>query len=280
MSPAPIFVNESGRHWYTALNAHRHFAATVPGTSRVWTNCDRVFVGMKRHLPFVRQDFARIRADIYPIRLWTVAVFLAGAMPLLRKRGIARIAIGDEYDTSRRVTSNNVTHYDGLYDQSRWFDNALTRYFHRKGWGITVFSPLRQLSELLIQKTLVERYPDLQRHQMSCHAHRRGSRAAVQALPRMSADRGTLRHRRRSRCGSPRARSIACVRCRSSPKQGSRDRAAHVGASAVQARGQARQRAATSKCCNCVDAERPVEGCPRTRAPAPESLAGGGATSA
>ena len=169
-SPVPIFVNESGRHWYTALNAHRQFAATVPGTSRVWTNCDRIFVGMKRHLPFIRQDFARVRSDMYPIRLWTVAVFLAGAMPLLRKRGIARIAIGDEFDTSRRVSWNNITHYDGLYDQSRWFDNALTRYFHRKGWGITVFSPLRQLSELLIQKTLVERYPDLQRQQMSCHA--------------------------------------------------------------------------------------------------------------
>ncbi len=169
-SPVPIFVNESGRHWYTALNAHRHFAAAVPGTARVWTNCDRVFAGMKRHLPFVRPDFARVRADIYPIRLWTVAVFLFGALPLLRKRGIARIAIGDEYDTSRRVTAHGITHYEGLYDQSRWFDNAMTRYFHRKSWGVTVFSPLRQLSELLIQKTLVERYPDLQRHQMSCHA--------------------------------------------------------------------------------------------------------------
>ena len=32
--------------------------------------------------------FDRVRADIYPLRLWTVAVFLFGALPLLRARGI------------------------------------------------------------------------------------------------------------------------------------------------------------------------------------------------
>ena len=42
----PIFVNESGRHWFTALNAYRHFESKVPHTARVWTNCDRVFSSM------------------------------------------------------------------------------------------------------------------------------------------------------------------------------------------------------------------------------------------
>jgi creatinine amidohydrolase/Fe(II)-dependent formamide hydrolase-like protein len=47
----------------------------------------------------------------------------------------------------------------------------------RKGWNISQFSVLRPLSELLIEKTLVERYPDLQRHQTSCHAtHKAGER--------------------------------------------------------------------------------------------------------
>jgi len=46
----------------------------------------------------------------------------------------------------------------------------MTRYFHRKGWGVTQFSILRPLSELLIEKILVERYPELQRLQTSCHA--------------------------------------------------------------------------------------------------------------
>jgi creatinine amidohydrolase/Fe(II)-dependent formamide hydrolase-like protein len=170
----PIFINESGRHWFTALNAYRHFSQSVPNTTRVWTNSDRVFSWMLRRIPFVRQDFETIRSDEYPLRLWTVAVFLFGALPILRKRGIGRLLIGDEFDTTSRVSHKGITHYDGLYDQSRYFDNALTRYFHRKGWGISQFSILRPLSELLIEKVLSERYPDLQRHQVSCHAAHKG----------------------------------------------------------------------------------------------------------
>jgi len=166
----PIFINESGRHWFTALNAYRHFVASVPTTARVWTNSDRVFNWMLRHLPFVRQDFARVRSDEYPIRLWTVAVFIFGALAIIRKRGIGRLLIGDEFDTTHKTSFEGIVHYDGLYDQSRYFDDALTRYFHRKGWGVSQFSILRPLSELLVQKILVERYPELHRHQVSCHA--------------------------------------------------------------------------------------------------------------
>jgi creatinine amidohydrolase/Fe(II)-dependent formamide hydrolase-like protein/7-cyano-7-deazaguanine synthase in queuosine biosynthesis len=170
----PIFINESGRHWFTALNAYRHFSQSVPNTSRVWTNSDRVFSWMLRHIPFVREDFENIRSDEYPIRLWTVAVFLFGALPILRKRGIGRLIIGDEFDTTTKLSYKGITHYDGLYDQSRYFDNALTRYFHRKGWEISQFSILRPLSELLIEKILSERYSELQRHQVSCHAAHKG----------------------------------------------------------------------------------------------------------
>jgi hypothetical protein len=170
LDPHPIFINESGRHWYTALNAYRHFKKHVPRTARVWINSDRVFAWMLRRLPFIRRDFSRIRSDEYPVRLWTVAVFLFGALPLMRKRGLGRLVIGDEFDTSARAAYRGITHYGGLYDQSRYFDNALTRYFRRKGWGVTQLSLLRPLSEMLIEKVLVQRYPDLQRHQVSCHA--------------------------------------------------------------------------------------------------------------
>lgn len=166
----PIFINESGRHWFTALNGYRYFAANYSETSKVWTNTDRLFVWMLRHFPFVRQDFSRIRSDDYPIRLWTVAAFLFGALPLLRKRRIGRLVIGDEFDTTNRTSYKGIMHYNGYYDQSRYFDNALTRYFYRKGWNISQFSLLRPLSELLIEKILYERYPFLQRNQVSCHA--------------------------------------------------------------------------------------------------------------
>jgi len=166
----PIFINESGRHWFTALNAYRYFSKKYINAAKVWTNCDRLFNWMLKRFPFVRSDYASIRSDEYPIRLWTVAVFLFGALPLLRKRSIGRLTIGDEYDTTSRQSFNGITHYNGLYDQSRYFDNALTRYFIQKGWNISQFSLIRPLSELLIEKILSQRYPDLQSLQMSCHA--------------------------------------------------------------------------------------------------------------
>lgn len=166
----PLFVNESGRHWFTALNAYRGFEKTVTETGRVWTNSDRVFAWFLRQIPFIRKDFADVRADIYPIRLWTVAVFLFGVLPIMRKRHIGRLIIGDEFDTTTKVQSHGITHYDGLFDQSRYFDTALSRFFMKKGWAVSQFSILRPLSELLIQTMLSKRYPQLQQNQTSCHA--------------------------------------------------------------------------------------------------------------
>jgi creatinine amidohydrolase/Fe(II)-dependent formamide hydrolase-like protein len=173
----PIFVNESGRHWFTALNSYRYFKENVANTARVWTNSDRLFNWMVRHLPLVREDFNTIRADDYPIRLWTVAVFLFGVLPLMKKRGISRLLIGDENDTTQKRKFKGITFYAGLYDQSKYFDEALSRFYLKKGWAISQFSVLRPISELLIQKVLTKRYPELQEHQVSCHAsHQKGDR--------------------------------------------------------------------------------------------------------
>jgi creatinine amidohydrolase/Fe(II)-dependent formamide hydrolase-like protein len=173
----PIFVNESGHHWFTALNAYRYFKDTVAETARVWVNSDRVFNWMLQHLPFIRKNAGGIRSDQYPIRLWTVAVFLFGILPLVRKRGMGRILIGDEYDATVRSTHQGIRHFNGLYDQSLYFDRHLSRYYMRKGWAVSQFSILRPLSEILIEKILAERYSQFQRHQVSCHAaHKRGDR--------------------------------------------------------------------------------------------------------
>ena len=166
----PVFINESGRHWFTALNAHKYFKQNVKNTARVWINSDRVFNWMLKHLDFIRPDFNNVRADIYPIRLWTVAVFLFGALPLMNQKGIGRLIIGDEYDTTIKKYYKGILHYDGLYDQSRYFDEAMSRYFMSKGWAVSQFSILRPLSELLIETILSKRYPHLQKLQVSCHA--------------------------------------------------------------------------------------------------------------
>jgi hypothetical protein len=166
----PVFINESGKHWYTALNAYRDFKKNVTDTIRVWTNSDRVFSWMLRHFPFIRKNFAGIRSDEYPIRLWTVAVFLFAALPCLRKRKTGRLIIGDEFDTTIKKYYHKIPHYNGLFDQSRFFDYQLSLYYYKKKWNIEQFSILRFLSELLILKILAERYPALQSNQISCHA--------------------------------------------------------------------------------------------------------------
>lgn len=166
----PIYINESGRHWFTALNAFRYSEKNIPNTSRVWTNSDRVFNWMKRHMSFVKNNFSNYRMDEYPIRLWTVAVFLFGALPLMRKRGIGRLVIGDEFDTTRVMNHLGIPHYDGLFDQSRFFDDSMSEYFSKKKWNLSQFSILRPISEIMIQKVLVKRYPELQAEQVSCHA--------------------------------------------------------------------------------------------------------------
>ncbi len=175
----PIFVNESGRHWFTALNAYRDFEENVPHTARVWVNSDRLFAWMLRHLPFIRPDFASLRSDEYPIRLWTVAVFLFGVLPLMRKRKLGRLLVGDEFDTTIRANHEGIRHYDGLFDQSIFFDQAVSSYFLQKGWAISQFSILRPLSELLIETILAKRYPHLQALQMSCHATSKGEDGKV-----------------------------------------------------------------------------------------------------
>jgi hypothetical protein len=168
--PHPIFINESGRHWFTAVNAYNYIKSIDSRTAKPWCNSDRVFNWMLRHMPFIKENFQNIRADMYPVRLWTVAVFVFGTLPLIRKRGIGNVLIGNEYDCTLKSNFNGITHYNSLYDQSKYFDNALTRYYKKKGWHLRQYSILRSLSELLILKILVKRYPDLQAHQVSCHA--------------------------------------------------------------------------------------------------------------
>lgn len=171
LEPHALFVNESGRHWFTAINAWRHLSHTRPDhTARVWTDSDRLYAFALRHLPFIRQDFDRLRNDDYPIRLWTVAPFLFAVLPMLRARKLGTLLIGDEWDSTQVADHEGIEHYCGYYDQSRFFDEAFTRYFHLKGWDIIQCSLLRPLSELLIEDILSARYPELFALQVSCHA--------------------------------------------------------------------------------------------------------------
>ena len=46
----PLYINESGGHWRTALTAYQYHKKTDPHTQRVWTNVDRFYGFMLDHL--------------------------------------------------------------------------------------------------------------------------------------------------------------------------------------------------------------------------------------
>ena len=174
----PIFINESGRHWWTALNAFRatsrsRGAAHGPSLDE---QSDRLFsCHAAASARSYGQDFAfgsgrtSIRSASGP---WPCSS--SGPCRSSGSRGIGRLVIGDEHDCDgAERTIEGIPHYDGLYDQSIATSiDALSRYFQRKGWGITQFSLLRPLVRAADRENvLAERYPRAPAAlQMSCHA--------------------------------------------------------------------------------------------------------------
>lgn len=167
---SPVYVNESGRHWHTAVMAYRHHAATEPRTRRLWTTVDRLYVGANRILPCVRPDFQRVRADVYPTQLFTFNSYQLAVAGLAMHEGIGTTLMGNEFDEGPWPEVKGVRYWHAIYDQSQEFDTVLNAYFARKGWGVRQTSLVRSLSSLLIEDLLASRYPDLLAVQTSCHA--------------------------------------------------------------------------------------------------------------
>ena len=166
----PVYVNESGRHWYTALMAHRHHERTDARTRRIWTSIDRLYVGANRLMPCIRPEFQRMAADVYPLQLFTFNSYQMAVAGLCMHEGIGTMLMGNEFDEGPWPIVKGVTHWWGIYDQSQEFDLVLNDFFAKKGWGIQQTSLLRSLSSLVIQDLLATRYPELARVQTSCHA--------------------------------------------------------------------------------------------------------------
>ena len=167
---SPVYINESGRHWYTALMAHRYHARKEPRTRRIWSSVDRLYVGANRLLPCVRPDFQRVAADVYPIQLFTFNSYQMAVAGLCMHEGVGTMLMGNEFDEGPWPEVKGVRHWYGIYDQSQEFDLVLNAYFATKRWGLRQTSLLRPLSSLVIQDLLAGRYPDLARVQTSCHA--------------------------------------------------------------------------------------------------------------
>jgi len=164
------FFNESGRHWFTALTAYRYFRDRYP-TLRVWSNVDRFYMFMNRRMRIIVPKFERIKADIYPVHLFFFEHFIFSFLPLLYKRRVGNIVMGNEYDDPRGQSYevNGIKHYNAVYDQTQEFDKYMTNWFRRSGFNFRQWSAVRPISGLIVERILFNRYPELFKLQRSCH---------------------------------------------------------------------------------------------------------------
>ncbi|HWG91920.1 MAG TPA: hypothetical protein VNZ52_13805 [Candidatus Thermoplasmatota archaeon] len=166
----PIYFNESGRHWHTAVTSYRHMQRTEPLTKRIWSTTDRLYTGVNKILPLVRRDFQRVRADVYPIQMWVFNNYQVAAMPYLLHAGVGNLLMGNEYDEGPWPEVKGVRYYYAIYDQSQEFDLRASAFYGEKGLPVSQFSLVRPIAGPMVQEILGKRYPDLWKTQTSCHA--------------------------------------------------------------------------------------------------------------
>lgn len=169
----PFFFNESGRHWYAAIPAHRSFKLNYPGTRKVWSNVDRFYSLVIRNMKIINRNALKKTADSYPVQLFIFPVYIFSFLPLLTKYRIGNVILGDEFDDPLNMGRfHGIAHYNGVYDQTNEFNSYLTSYFNHKGLRIKVWSALYPISGMIVEKMLMERYPKLFELQRSCHSCR------------------------------------------------------------------------------------------------------------
>jgi hypothetical protein len=169
----PLYVNESGGHWRTALPAYRHFKENYPNTARVWTNVDRFYTFMLDQMRIIRKDHRKIWADTYPIRLCIFPVYVFLLLSIFAMRGIGNILIGSEFDDPRMSSYfAGIRHFFGVYDQTQDFDVRMEQWFSARMPGMRQWSAVRSVSGMIVERILTSRYPELARLQRSCHSCR------------------------------------------------------------------------------------------------------------
>jgi hypothetical protein len=167
----PLFVNESGGHWRTALPAFRYFKNHYSNTTRIWTNVDRFYTFMLDHMSIIRKDHRKIWADTYPIRLSIFPFYIFLLLPIFVKRRIGNILIGSEFDDPRLLLCYaGIRHFFGVYDQTQDYDLRMEQWFAKIIPGMRQWSAVRSISGLIVERILTKRYPELARLQRSCHS--------------------------------------------------------------------------------------------------------------
>lgn len=167
----PLYVNESGGHWKTALTAYRYHRRAESHTRRVWTNVDRFYTFMLDHLRFIRPNHRTIWHDTYPLRLCIFPFYIFSLLPLFIEEKIGNVLLGSEFDDLRYdLRYQGIQHYFGIYDQHQDYDIRMNQWYSQRIPGLYQWSALRNISGLVGQNILVRRYPTLAKLQRSCHS--------------------------------------------------------------------------------------------------------------
>ena len=169
----PLYVNESGGHWRTALPAYRKFLQEDPNTVRIWTNVDRFYTFMLDNMRIIRPDHRKIWSDTYPIRLCIFPVYVFSLLPIFENKKIGNLLIGSELDDPRVApVFEGIKHYFGVYDQTQDFDLRMEQWYQSRMPGMRQWSAVRTISGMIVERILTKRYPSLARVQRSCHSCR------------------------------------------------------------------------------------------------------------
>ena len=167
----PLYVNESGGHWRTAIPAYRYFKDHYTNTTRVWTNVDRFYTFMLDQMRIIRKDHRKIWADTYPLRLSIFPFYIFLLLPIFVKRRIGNILIGSEFDDPRLSPCYaGIRHFFGVYDQTQDYDVRMEQWFTKRIPGMRQWSAVRSISGLIVERVLTKRYPELAHLQRSCHS--------------------------------------------------------------------------------------------------------------
>jgi hypothetical protein len=167
----PLYVNESGGHWRTALPAYRYHSKNEKNTRRIWTNVDRFYNFMLDNLNFIRPDHRKVWADTYPIRLCIFPYYVFALLPVFVENKIGNLLIGSEFDDLRETPQYlGINHYFGVYDQHQDYDLEMNDWYKQRIPGMVQWSALRNISGLIVERILSKRYSKLASLQRSCHS--------------------------------------------------------------------------------------------------------------
>jgi 7-cyano-7-deazaguanine synthase in queuosine biosynthesis len=177
----PVFLNESGGHWKTAITAYREFQRQDPNTKKVWHNLDQLFLFLVRNMSILDQDSIEHRSRTKghigvadPINLFSFAYYQFLMLPLAEKHKIGHLCFGNEYDDPTEILEghnkiNGIEYYPNVYDQSPEYMSHLNPLLSKEGLDFGVWSPVGPITGFQVEQILGTRYPSLLPLQRSCH---------------------------------------------------------------------------------------------------------------